>query len=65
MQCESTQVWRTVNNVVAPIVSMRNKDNPYGIKHTHGKNAGKLKKTKLLTQKEIEDAEAQVSNGQH
>jgi hypothetical protein len=63
-QCTSTQSWPTVKGVIAPLMCLANRPNHYGIKHTKGKKAGQLKKYKLLTQEEIDYAEAQISNGQ-
>ncbi len=64
-QCEVTQSWPIVKGVIAPLMCAGNRLNDYGIKHKYGKKAGQLKKYKLLTQEEIDNAEAQVSNGQH
>lgn len=63
-QCESTQSWYTKNGVISPIISLRNRPNPYGITHKYGKKAGQVKKYKLITEQDIKDAEAQISNGQ-
>ena len=62
-QCEATQSWPTKNSVISPIISLRNRPNPYGITHKYGKKAGQVKKYKLITQKDIDNAEAEVSNG--
>ena len=62
-QCEATQSWPTKNGVISPIISLRNRPNPYGITHKYGKKAGQVKKYKLITQKDIDNAEAEVSNG--
>lgn len=60
MQCQETQNWRTVNGKICPIMSERNRPNSYGIKHRFGKKAGQLKKNKLLTIKDLEQANESV-----
>lgn len=64
-QCEITKIWPINKGAIAPLMCSANRPNDYGIKHKYGKKAGQLKKFKLLTQEEIENAEAQISNGQH
>ena len=60
LQCESTQGWRIVRGVIQTIVSDRNRPNPFGIKHRFGKRKGQLKKNKLVTIKEMEQAIAET-----
>lgn len=63
-QCEATKAWYTKGGVIAPIISMRNQPNPFGITHKYGKKAGQLKKNKLITEQEFQNAQTQVSDGQ-
>ena len=55
-QCNLTKSWITVKGKISTIVSERNRPNELGIKYQFGKKAGQLKKNKVLTEKEIEDA---------
>lgn len=56
MQCEVTQSWRHVNGKICSIISDRNRPNEYGIKYMFGKKKGQLKKNKVITPKELENA---------
>jgi hypothetical protein len=57
IQCELTQIWRVnANGKIATIGSDRNRPNELGIKYTHGKKKGQLKKNKALKEKDFERA---------
>lgn len=61
-QCDESVSWPTVKGIIQPIISNRNRLNQIGIKYRFGKKKGQLKKNKLLTIEEMEQAlaEAQV-----
>lgn len=61
MQCEVTQSWRHVNGKICPIISNRNRPNEYNIRYMFGKKKGQLKKNKVITSKELEQAIAEAA----
>jgi len=58
-QCYLTRSWIKSKGVIRTIRSDANRPNNLGIKHEFGKLKGKLKKNKLITEKEIKDAISQ------
>lgn len=53
-QCPTTKVWPTRNGVIRPIVSERNKPNPFGVVYKFGKKKNKLRKVKCISEKDME-----------
>lgn len=58
-RCDQTRFGRaTDKGVIAPIYSVNNKPNEKGICYMYGKKAGKIKKNKVLKEKEEENVES-------